>query len=65
MHCHTVLRGSDVMSNRCFESIWSREGGGGGGKPLKSLTHHKRGGRWGDEFGGEEDEIWAISQFFH
>lgn len=36
----------------------------GGKKPLKSLTHHKRRGRWGDEFRGEKQEIWAISQFF-
>lgn len=31
-----------------------------GEKPLKSLSHHKRGGSW-----GEEGEIWAICQFFH
>lgn len=32
----------------------------GGERPLKSLTHHKRGQSW-----GEEAEIWPICQFFH
>lgn len=31
----------------------------GGKRPLKSLTHHKRGER------GEDDEVWVIRQFFH
>lgn len=68
MLCHTVLRGSDVTSNRCRESIWRWERRGGGGRrgPLKTLTHHKtwRGGGE-DEFWGEEGEIGSISQFFH
>lgn len=61
MHCHIILHGSAVINNRCFESIWSRDGEGA----LKSMIHRKRGERWGDEFRGEEDKIWPISQFFH
>lgn len=44
MLCHTVLRGSDVTSSRCRESIWKE---GGGGSPLKPWLIIKHGGEVG------------------
>ena len=53
-----VTHPCDVMSGRCFISIWSGT--------IKTLTHHKKGGRRGDK--QREQVVWGtekISQFFH